>query len=236
MAAEVTVKKTGCAAIDAFSSWLDAQRADWAERDEEIRLMEEERDRREKEERYRTKVPRRYWNENLGTFTTGSEERLDGRKTAERFARAVKHGDFRTLVLLGSVGTGKTHLACGIIYECGGLYRLAPALVEEIRRARSFSAKETESYILGFYGDANLLVVDEIGRGVAAADEQYMLYQIINERYNRRKPTVLISNQSKKDFLNYVGIAAADRLTESAQVVEFTGPSYRTTLRRDCPS
>ena len=66
-----------------------------------------------------------------------------------------------------------------------------------------------------------------------AADEQYMLYQIINERYNRRKPTVLISNQNKKDFLNYVGIAAADRLTESAQVVEFTGKSYRGEIRRE---
>lgn len=58
-----------------------------------------------------------------------------------------------------------------------------------------------------------------------AAEEQYMLYQIINERYNRRKPTVLISNQTKKN-LQYIGIAAADRLTESAQVVELTGKSY----------
>ena len=68
-------------------------------------------------------------------------------------------------------------------------------------------------------------------KGIPYAEAQYMLYQIINERYNRRKPTILISNQAKKDFLNYIGIAAADRLTESAQVVEFTGKSYRRELR-----
>ena len=77
------------------------------------------------------------------------------------------------------------------------------------------------------------MVIDEIGRGVEATEEQYMLYQIINERYNRRKPTILISNQTKKGFLNYIGIAAADRLTESAQVVEFTWQSYRAVIRRD---
>ena len=41
---------------------------------------------------------------------------------------------------------------------------------------------------------------DEIGRGISATDEKYMLYQIINARYNTRKPTVLISNFTKADF------------------------------------
>ena len=136
--------------------------------------------------------------------------------------------------LLGQkVGTGKTHLALSIIRECGGLYRLSSNIVEELRRAKSFTAKESEAEILENYGNARLLVIDEIGRGVAGAEEQYMLYQIINERYNRRKPTILISNQTKKDFLSYIGIAAADRLTESAQVVEFTWQSYRAVIRRD---
>lgn len=133
---------------------------------------------------------------------------------------------------LGNVGTGKTHLACGIIRECGGLYRLASAIVEELRRAKSFNADKTEAKILDAYGKTSLLIIDEIGRGAVAAEEQYMLYQIINERYNRRKPTVLISNQTKKEFLQYIGIAAADRLTESAQVVELTGKSYRAIMRQ----
>ena len=212
---------------------LNTDPAQWQVRDEEIKAREKAQELRQKKERYQRQIPERYWSENIDTYKTDTEERHNAKAKAESFIHAVKCGKFQTLMFLGAVGTGKTHLASGIVYECGGLYRLAPAIIEEIRRAKSFTAKESEAEILENYGSARLLVIDEIGRGVVAAEEQYMLYQIINERYNRRKPTVLISNQNKKDFLNYVGIAAADRLTESAQVVEFTGKSYRGEIRRE---
>ena len=77
------------------------------------------------------------------------------------------------------------------------------------------------------------MIIDEIGRSNSALDEQYIIYQIINERYNRRKPTVLISNQTKKEFLEYVGVATADRLSESAEVIELTGKSYRAIIRQN---
>lgn len=215
---------------------LNTDPAQWQVRDEEIKAREKAQELRQKKERYQRQIPERYWSENIDTYKTDTEERHNAKAKAESFIHAVKCGKFQTLMFLGAVGTGKTHLASGIVYECGGLYRLAPAIIEEIRRAKSFTAKESEAEILDNYGSARLLVIDEIGRGVVAAEEQYMLYQIINERYNRRKPTVLISNQTKKDFLNYVGIAAADRLTESAQVVEFTGKSYRGEIRREIAS
>lgn len=218
--------------IKRISDLLKIDTAQFQERDAEIQAWEKAQDLRAKKERYQRQVPERYWSESIDTYKTDTEERRKAKAKAESFIQAVKCGKFQTLVFLGTVGTGKTHLASSIVYECGGLYRLAPAIVEEIRRAKSFNAKETEADILDTYGRASLLVIDEIGRGVVAAEEQYMLYQIINERYNRRKPTILISNQTKKDFLNYVGIAAADRLTESAQVVEFTGKSYRGEIRR----
>lgn len=203
------------------------------EDDERVREWERQQAEKEKRERYQKTVPERYWAESLDTYKAQTDEQRKAAKTARGFIESVMTGNFRTLVLLGTVGTGKTHLACGIIREVGGLYRMSPAIVEEIRRAKSFTSKETEAEILENYGTARFLVIDEIGRGVAAAEEQYMLYQIINERYNRRKPTLLISNQTKKDFLNYVGIAAADRLTESTQIAEFTGQSWRGTMRKE---
>ena len=216
--------------IKTISDFLNID-MEFQERDTEIQAWEKAQELRQKKERYQRQVPERYWSESIDTYKTDTEERRKAKAKAESFIEAVKCGKFQTLILLGSVGTGKTHLASGIIYECGGLYRLAPAIVEEIRRAKSFTAKETESDILDTYGRASLLVVDEIGRGVAAIEEQYMLYQIINERYNRRKPTVLISNQTKKDFLQYIGVAAVDRLVETAEIWELNGESYRRELR-----
>lgn len=205
-------------------------------RDAEIAEMERRQAEREKADRYKRQAPARYWNESIDTYRAETEAQAKALNATRDFITAVDCGAFCSLIFIGAVGTGKTHLALGIIRECGGLYRLSPNIVEEFRRAKSFTAKESEAEILDDYGGARLLVIDEIGRGVAAAEEQYMLYQIINERYNRRNPTILISNQSKKDFLNYVGIAAADRLTESAQVVEFTGKSHRGEIRREIAS
>lgn len=195
-----------------------------------------ERERELRDERlfihYKQEAPERFFKESLDTYKTDDDEKRTALAKARLFVQAVKCGGFQTLIFLGNVGTGKTHLACGIIRECGGLYRLASSIVEELRRAKSFNADKTEAKILDAYGKTGLLIIDEIGRGAVAAEEQYMLYQIINERYNRRKPTVLISNQTKKEFLQYIGIAAADRLTESAQVVELTGKSYRAIMRQ----
>lgn len=182
--------------------------------------------------RYRKTVPERYREESLDTYRTESDMQKKALAVCRAFSESVQGGAFRTLIFLGAVGTGKTHLACGILRECGGLYRTSAGIVEEIRRAKSFSAKETEADILRSYAHARLLVIDEIGRGSAASEEQYMLYHIINERYNTKKPCVLISNQNKKAFLEYIGIAAADRLTESALTVEFAGNSYRARLRQ----
>lgn len=202
--------------------------------EDETRVLEQEKKLEEKNRlnHYRQTVPERFFKEALATYKVNDEEKSNALLKAHLFVQAVKRKKFQTLIFLGNVGTGKTHLACGIIRECGGLYRLASLIVEEIKRAKSFKATETEANILNRYGQAELLIIDEIGRTVCATDEQYMIYQIINERYNRRKPTILISNQSKKDFFHYIGIATTDRLTESAEVVELNGKSYRTIIRQ----
>ena len=203
-----------------------------AAHDAEIELRERQQAAQEKIERYqKSGVPERYLNEGLDTYQITNEMQTTAAKAATNFLHAVKCGEFKSLVIIGNAGTGKTHLACGIIREAGGKYRTAPEIVEEMRRAKSFSANETEGDIIDYYGRLKLLVIDEIGRGISATDEKYMIYQLVNARYNTRKPTVLISNLGKSDFLQYIGVAAADRLVESAEILEMNGGSYRRELR-----
>ena len=205
-----------------------------AAHDEEIKRQEAEQEKRERIERYKKSgVPERYYNESLDTYQVTNEMQKTAAQAIGEFLREIKCGAFRTLVLIGTAGTGKTHLACGTVREYGGKYATAPDIVEEIRRAKSFSADQTEKQIIDNYSHVKLLVVDEIGRGIAATDEKYMLYQIINARYNTRKPTVLISNYTKADFLKYIGVAAADRLVESGDIVEMNGESFRKLRRQN---
>ena len=203
-----------------------------AAHDAEIERMEREQAKRERLEQFiKSGVPERYRLESLETYKTDTDEQKKIFAVVKSFIQAIKRKLFKTLVMLGNAGTGKTHLACAMIRECGGKYRTAPEIVEELRRAKSFSAAETEEQIVNYYGHVSFLVIDEIGRGINAADEKYMIYQLLNARYNTRRPTVLISNFNKADFLAYIGVAAADRLVESAEVCEMNGTSYRQTLR-----
>lgn len=205
-----------------------------AAHDAEIKRQEAEQEKRERVERYKkSDVPERYFLESLDTYQVTNEMQKAAAQAIGEFLREIKCGAFRTLVLIGTAGTGKTHLACGAVREYGGKYATAPDIVEEIRRAKSFSADQTEKQIIDYYSHVKLLVVDEIGRGIAATDEKYMLYQIINARYNTRKPTVLISNFTKADFLKYIGVAAADRLVESGDIVEMNGESFRKLRRQN---
>lgn len=200
--------------------------------DEEIAALEAEQAEREKQERYeKSGAPERYWHETLETYRVLNEMQSTAYKAALNFQHAVKCGEFRSLVLIGNAGVGKTHIACSIVRECGGKYRAAPDIVEEMRRAKSFSATDTEAQIINRYSKVPLLVIDEIGRGINAADEKYMLYQILNARYNTRRSTILISNNAKAEFLQYIGVAAADRLVESGDIYELNGTSYRLELR-----
>ena len=203
-----------------------------AAHDAEIGRQERQQAAQEKIERYqKSGVPERYFKESLDTYKIKNKMQATAAKATTNFLHAAKCGEFKSLVMLGNAGTGKTHLACGIIREAGGKYRTAPDIVEEMRRAKSFTANDTEAEIIDYYGRVKLLVIDEIGRGISATDEKYMIYQLVNARYNTRKPTVLISNFTKADFLQYIGVAAADRLVESAEILEMNGESYRRELR-----
>lgn len=191
----------------------------------------EEEERKEKFRLFCKTVPERYWNESLETYRAETTEQKKALNLAHRFVNGCKAKRFITLVFLGSVGTGKTHLACSALREVGGKYKTISEICTELEKSRSFSSSETEEELLKYYGSRPLLVIDEIGRGNNPQKEQYAIYQVMNARYNKRKPTILISNKSKKEFFEYIGNATADRLTESAQVMEFNGSSYRVKLR-----
>lgn len=204
-----------------------------AERDREIERADAEAAARAKQERYeKSGAPRRYWRESLDTYKLTNDEQRKAAAAVAELINKVNAGKKHILVLLGGVGTGKTHLCCAAIREIGGQYMTAAEMVEEIRHAKAFDAEATEKQIIERYANNKLSVMDEVGRGINATDEKYMIYSYVNAIYNMNGSAIITSNFSKSDFIQYVGAAVTDRLVEYGSIIEIGGESYRKKLRR----
>lgn len=84
----------------------------------------------------------------------------------------------------------------------------------------------------------DLLILDEVGVQFGSDTERLLLFDILNERYERRRPTILMSNLALDDaeeggrvvpgIKSYLGERVFDRLREDGgQSVVFDWPSHR---------
>lgn len=103
------------------------------------------------------------------------------------------------LVFLGSHGTGKTHLAAAIAnyridHHRAAIFLVVPDLLDRLRATFSPSSDTTYDELFEGARSAPLLILDDLGAHSSTPWAQEKLYQILNERYNRRLPTVITTN------------------------------------------
>lgn len=225
------VQKAGTL-LKSFSFLQELSAEEVAEWDRQVEQDIAEQQRKEREKAFQScGIGQRYFSESFDTFIPRDKDEQNLLENLRLFTLEVKAGKFATVKLLGSVGTGKTHLAAAVLRETGGIYRVSDAIVNEIREAERFDVKEDKEKVIQRYATCSFLVIDEIGRSEYPEREKHILYRIINGRYENRLPTLLISNFGKMKFAEYVGAATTDRLNESCQTYELNGTSYRVQKR-----
>lgn len=154
---------------------------------------------------------------------------------AAGFDRASRRGE--SLIFLGNVGAGKTHLAAAIaqiVLQSGHtvMYETAYEMVTRLRNSMRHDSKVSGSDMLDIYGTIDLLVIDEFGLQASTDDVKGHLTNVLDKRYRNGRPTILISNFDTKAFVEYVGDRIADRLREIATVVFFPWESGRAAARK----
>lgn len=103
-------------------------------------------------------------------------------------------GDAPFLLLLGRNGRGKSHQACA------ALMALAPAMGVLYAEAPEFAGACSEDYGRGAAAEvarlaaAPALVLDELGKEPATARTAAWVFEVLNRRWKRRRPTVACSN------------------------------------------
>ena len=74
----------------------------------------------------------------------------------------------------------------------------------------------------------DLLVIDEVGVQFGTDTEKMILFEILNERYENLKPTILISNLSIESLKKFTGDRVIDRMKENkGKVLIFNWNSAR---------
>lgn len=134
------------------------------------------------------------------------------------------------VLLLGGVGTGKTHLACSIANEIAkrghdSIFRSVSQLVRSVRDTWRISGAESKQ--LEIYHTVDLLIVDEVGVQAGSENERNILFDIINGRYEEMKPTIMISNLTMEKFTEAVGQRIASRIQHNGLYLPFTWSDYR---------
>ena len=139
------------------------------------------------------------------------------------------------LIFLGSVGTGKTHLATAIALKA----------CQAGRRVRFFTAaslanlllernnKGTLNSFLANLKRVELIVVDEIGFVPLHKESAELLFQVISDCYER-KSLIITSNLEFSQWNTVFGdnrltAALIGRLIHYSHIVIFSGESYRLT-------
>jgi DNA replication protein DnaC len=155
-------------------------------------------------------------------------------KIAKRLAKKIAEepaGGW-SLILCGNVGTGKTHLACAIALaaieaDLQPRYETVLSAMRSIKETYSKASEITEQQAINTLVNYDLLILDEIGVQTGSEYEKTLLFEVINERYQWRKSTILISNLTREMLGDYLGERTMDRFKETGGVVPFGWESQR---------
>ena len=120
------------------------------------------------------------------------------------FADSFDKSTYRNHLLIGGTGLGKTHLSTSVakvLIERGFdvLYVTATGLISDFE-AKRFGNGATPKHDLDRYMDAELLIIDDLGTEIVNQFTLSCVYDVINERINRRRSTIINTNLSKKDL------------------------------------
>ena len=125
-----------------------------------------------------------------------ADDEYSNLKRAVEISRAFAQDPRDWLILTGSYGCGKTHLAAAIANACtkagrSALFVLVPDLLDHLRA--TFSPQSSTPFDRRFdeVRRSPLLVLDDLGIESATPWAREKLYQIFDYRYNARLPTLI---------------------------------------------
>jgi DNA replication protein DnaC len=143
--------------------------------------------------------------------------------------------------LSGPCGTGKTHLAVGLLlhWYAGVLLQAGPSwLVSNRPKGKFVSAadlvieladqgRRSESKFLRCYDEFDCLVLDDLGAEISTERSRHVFGALIDRRYRRVRRTIITSNLSLQDLGNLYDDRMASRIRGMCYTINLEGEDRR---------
>lgn len=137
------------------------------------------------------------------------------------------------MIFAGLQGTGKTHLACALIDQLlvdgySAMYASTPTLLFQLRDASIGKYETSLSSLIAKHTSPHLLVLDEYGVNTKQDKDYQLLYSLVDGRYQRNLPTVLVTNVPHEDLERELDERFRERIRgANGPVLGFKWQSFR---------
>lgn len=164
----------------------------------------------------------------------------DAKETMKRFVNKFPMEPALSVILIGTYGLGKSHLAYATVKELAKkqkstLFISVPKLLTKIRASYNENSSKTEEKIMDALETVDCLVLDDIGaeqtKLSANGEVSWLtqkLFEIIDSRIG--KHTIFTTNLDYGGLQKHLGPRNFSRLMEGIHVIKMEGEDYR--LRR----
>lgn len=138
-----------------------------------------------------------------------------------------KYKTGNSLLIIGGYGTGKTHLASAIANALleDGVPALYDTWAGHLQRLKDEFANGERRH-LALMKKVDVLILDDLGKDKLTEWNNEVLFEVINYRYEHRKPVVITTNATPRE-LEERNPAVYSRLCEMCELVTMTGRDYR---------
>lgn len=184
----------------------------------------------------RAGIPERFMDKTFDNYKAETPEQERALAFAKSYAadidKILKTG--RSAIFLGKPGTGKSHLACAIGQHAIRESNATVLFITVMRAMRSIKdtwvrgSAISETQAIEALVAPDLLILDEVGVQFGSDFEKNTLFDVLNERYERRRPTLFLSNLNKEEITAFLGERVIDRIREDGgKIIAFTWDSHR---------
>jgi DNA replication protein DnaC len=185
----------------------------------------------------RLNIPKRHADCHFHNYNAEHQSQKTAYKMASELAFKYPAVD-RGLLLMGTVGVGKTHLAVSILKALSekgisSYFCEFGTMLKQIQDSYNPISHNTELQLLTPLFESEVLVLDELGASKPSDWMRDTLSHIINTRYNDKKLTIFTTNyldkryHSEEILAERIGERLRSRLYEMCRTITIVGDDYR---------